>query len=290
MVQQVTAYIDYLKHQHGLQVTVHDRTALLAPYMGELAAYNVHANPYCLYVKSQKNLWDRCRQKQDKVFAKCREGAFFGMCYAGVEEFVVPFFYEGAVAGFVSVSGYRKNAVQAQQRICTLSNEYRLDRGMLSSLYEEHLSPDIPDMGFVRTLIVPLCAMLSLLCSHTAQTYPEERYVSESNYIYGHIIVYLRKNYASKITLERLAAMCHCSKSYISHIFKKHSGLSVSAYVNQLRLSEAKRLLADTTLSVKEISDLVGFSDPNYFSSAFKKAFSTSPKQFRAGAPESAAP
>lgn len=127
-------------------------------------------------------------------------------------------------------------------------------------------------------------------CSHTAQTYPEERYVSESNYIYGHIIVYLRKNYASKITLERLAALCHCSKSYISHIFKKHSGLSISAYVNQLRLSEAKRLLADTTLSVKEISDLVGFSDPNYFSSAFKKAFSTSPKQFRAGAPESAAP
>lgn len=121
-----------------------------------------------------------------------------------------------------------------------------------------------------------------LLCAHTAQTYPENSYIGESNYIYGHILVYLRRNYAAKITLEDLAALCHCSKSYISHIFKKHSGLSVRAYINQIRLSEAKRLLADTALSIKEISDMVGFSDPNYFSNTFRAAFSASPKQYRA--------
>mgnify|MGYP002542142108 FL=1 len=282
MVTQITNYIDYLKRQHGLQITVHDRTGQLAPYMDALAGYNIHANAYCLYVKSQKNLWDKCRFKQNKVFTKCGEGAFFGMCFAGVEEFVLPFFYEGAVAGFVSVSGYRKNEQKAKERLYTLSNEYRLDREVLLSLYENHLCADIPDKTFVQTLIEPLCAMLTLLCAHTAQTYPENSYIGESNYIYGHILVYLRRNYAAKITLDDLAALCHCSKSYISHIFKKHSGLSVRAYINQIRLSEAKRLLADTALSIKEISDMVGFSDPNYFSNTFRAAFSASPKQYRA--------
>lgn len=54
MVTQITSYIDYLKRQHGLQITVHDRTGQLAPYMDALAGYNIHANAYCLYVKSQK--------------------------------------------------------------------------------------------------------------------------------------------------------------------------------------------------------------------------------------------
>lgn len=66
------------------------------------------------------------------------------MCFAGVEEFVLPFFYEGAVAGFVSVSGYRKNEQKAKERLYTLSNEYRLDREVLLSLYENHLCADSP--------------------------------------------------------------------------------------------------------------------------------------------------
>ena len=48
MVTQITSYIDYLKRQHGLQITVHDRTGQLAPYMDALAGYNIHANAYTL--------------------------------------------------------------------------------------------------------------------------------------------------------------------------------------------------------------------------------------------------
>ena len=282
MVKRITAYLDYLKKQHGLQVTLHDRSAQLAPYMSELTFYNIHANPYCLCIKSQKGLWDLCRDKQSRVLAKCSGGPFFGMCYAGVEEFVVPFYSKGVVAGFVSVSGYKKNTDEAQRRRNTLSNEYHIDRELLNTLYDKHLNSDVPDMDFVLTLIEPLCAMLTLLCEKTEELYPQKCYGSDSNYIYGHILVYLRKNFAEKITLDDLSALCHCSKSYISHIFKKHSGLSVRAYVNQIRLEEAKKHLRNTSLSVKEISDLVGFSDPNYFSNAFRAAFGQSPKQFRA--------
>lgn len=120
------------------------------------------------------------------------------------------------------------------------------------------------------------------VCAYGADISGKQLYRRVKLHLRAHSRLFCAATTAAKITLNDLAALCHCSKSYISHIFKKHSGLSVRAYINQIRLSEAKRLLADTALSIKEISDMVGFSDPNYFSNTFRAAFSASQKQYRA--------
>ena len=75
--------------------------------------------------------------------------------------------------------------------------------------------------------------------------------------------------------------MCYCRDSYISHLFKKHCGKSIRAYTNDLRISEAKKLLKNTGLSIKEISERTGFFDSNYFSNSFKKETGVSPKEYR---------
>ena len=117
------------------------------------------------------------------------------------------------------------------------------------------------------------------------EKYPSEikRVLTETNadYIYSHALWYLKNNYAEKITLEALCRFCHCSSSYISHIFKTRSGKSINAYTNELRLKEACRLMEDTNESISEIALTVGFSDPNYFTNLFKRNFGLSPSKYK---------
>lgn len=274
MIDAVIKYIDFLREAYGLSITIHDKSGLLCPYMDQLVSYNVHSNPYCLFIKSNRELWDLCIKKQESVAKSCTKGAYFGMCYAGVEEFVFPISDHQPNPGFVSVSGYRKNTAKAMFRIRCLAERYHLNADKLRKSYQHHLCTNIPDKTLVCTLVRPLCAMLLLLSTETVrQSSFKMESKPDADYIYGHVLAYLRQNYVESVSLNDLCALCHCSRSYISHLFKRRCGLSVRAYVNQLRLEEAKLLLQNTRLSVAQIAGRVGFSDPNYFTHTFTHTY-----------------
>ena len=60
-------------------------------------------------------------------------------------------------------------------------------------------------------------------------------------------------------------------------------GMSFTAYVTQIRMDEAVRLLRDTGEKTYRIAEQTGYSDPNYFSYVFKRRFGVSPSKYRAG-------
>jgi two-component system, response regulator YesN len=95
------------------------------------------------------------------------------------------------------------------------------------------------------------------------------------------IIDYLETNYNRQISLDDIAENCGCSKYHMSHIFRQHTGTTISCCLLDLRLKKAKELLETTARSIKEISAVTGFSDPNYFSLVFKKNTGISPVQYR---------
>jgi AraC family transcriptional regulator, arabinose operon regulatory protein len=70
-------------------------------------------------------------------------------------------------------------------------------------------------------------------------------------------------------------------RTTVSEKFKKRTGMTIIEYLNNIRLTEAKRHLQNTTLQINEISRLCGYTDPLYFSRIFKKNEKTSPKKFR---------
>ena len=78
-------------------------------------------------------------------------------------------------------------------------------------------------------------------------------------------------------SLADVAALLRYSPSYLSREFKKEVGVGVVAYINSLRLEEARRLLGQGKHYVYEIADLVGFSNYNYFSKLYRKKFGVSP-------------
>ncbi len=89
------------------------------------------------------------------------------------------------------------------------------------------------------------------------------------------------KNYSENYSLDSLAAKYHLSPSYLSHIFKSSTGMSLMNYLLDCRIVSAKKLLATTNMSISEIVELCGFSDHSNFSRKFKEKIGTTPLVFR---------
>ena len=90
------------------------------------------------------------------------------------------------------------------------------------------------------------------------------------------LLSYITTNHNTRITMKDLSKKFNCSVSTLSHIFKKRSGVSISEYIENLRLDEARWLLKQTSYTVTEISDSLGFCN------VFKKKFGVSPRRYNA--------
>lgn len=92
---------------------------------------------------------------------------------------------------------------------------------------------------------------------------------------------YLADNFASDWDLTELAALFYVNSSYLSHVFKKKTGKTISAYIEDLRIQNACTLLLTTDISISDIAAAVGYSDPNYFTKRFRKKIRQSPIAYR---------
>ncbi len=94
-------------------------------------------------------------------------------------------------------------------------------------------------------------------------------------------IEFMKKNYMQKITLEEVAGNVYLSASYFSKIFKEEMKVNFNTYLNNLRIEMSKKLLLDDSITLVDVSSMVGFEDQSYFSKVFKKVTDISPGKFR---------
>ena len=92
---------------------------------------------------------------------------------------------------------------------------------------------------------------------------------------------YIDTNYREDLSLDKLAALAHLNKYYLAHAFQKEYGVSPMSYLSRRRIEESKYLLGNTGHSLAQISELMGFSSPSYFSQCFRKAEGISPNEYR---------
>ncbi|HEX7057984.1 MAG TPA: response regulator [Bacilli bacterium] len=83
------------------------------------------------------------------------------------------------------------------------------------------------------------------------------------------------------VSLEAIAERFGLSPFYISKIFKEQIGINYIDFLTESRIEKAKNLLANSELSLKEITYQIGYNDPNYFSRVFKKVCGVSPTEYR---------
>lgn len=94
-------------------------------------------------------------------------------------------------------------------------------------------------------------------------------------------IVFIRTNLDQDLSLEAISNAIQLSSYELSRQFKKETGQTITEYINKQRINEAVYMLRNTTISITDIAQFIGFNDPNYFTTVFKKIEGISPSEYR---------
>jgi two-component system response regulator YesN len=98
-------------------------------------------------------------------------------------------------------------------------------------------------------------------------------FIKAKEYIWGH--------YNQEISLKKTADAVGINPFYLSHLFRKEMGVSFLEYLTSVRISIAKKLLRQRSLSMMEICLEVGYQDPSHFAKIFKKKEGIRPTEYR---------
>ncbi|WP_017472504.1 response regulator transcription factor [Amphibacillus jilinensis] len=102
----------------------------------------------------------------------------------------------------------------------------------------------------------------------------------------GKITMYIDQYYYQELSLKRLADLFNYNSSYLGKKFKKHTGEYFHVYLERIRIEKAKQILSDKPYKVYKVSELVGYSNMDYFYKKFKKYVGMSPKEYQKKAQE----
>jgi len=141
---------------------------------------------------------------------------------------------------------------------------------LLSNLHAEHKSPN-PSAALIEHYVKSIAILIARKCLADK---PADDPVSR-------VMLYMQDHLAQEITVDQLSDLIYVSKSYLSRLFKQHTGMSLIEYLNLIRVEKAKVLLVSSDKTVNDISYLIGYNSPKYFCRAFRNCTGHSPREFK---------
>ena len=118
--------------------------------------------------------------------------------------------------------------------------------------------------------------MQQLLTDHALEENKQERSALSLE-----LIAYLKIYYPEKITGERIEKHFYKNFDHINRVFKKAIGKTIFQWLNDYRISEAKKLLQSNLYTHKQVAEKTGFSNEFYFSKVFKKLTGSTPSEYQ---------
>jgi Response regulator containing CheY-like receiver domain and AraC-type DNA-binding domain len=104
---------------------------------------------------------------------------------------------------------------------------------------------------------------------------------SRKHQVIERAVEYLHDHLHENITVKEMAHAVHLNATYLSVLFKKEMGVTISDYLQQIRIERAKELLRDHDAKVYEVAERVGYQTSSYFTQQFKKWVGCTPAEFR---------
>lgn len=149
-------------------------------------------------------------------------------------------------------------------------------------------------LGVTRFLLKPskmdeIHEALAAMKAHLDQLPPEETAEAEEsesqqqagNFLVKQAVAYIQEHYREKISLQEVADRCYISQWHLSKQLNRYVGKSFYDILNSVRIRAACDLLADPSLKIGEISELVGYADVAHFARTFKKLEGISANEYR---------
>ncbi len=147
---------------------------------------------------------------------------------------------------------------------------------LMSKMYHEYNKRDKGFQSIMRAYLIELIIKIFREIDKKQPSFTE----SHQDMVMK-AIEYMQQNYHSSITLDDVVAGIFLSKDYFRQIFKNITGTSISTYIQELRISEACRLLSETSDSTTQIASKCGFNDTKFFYQTFKKIIGMTPTEYR---------
>lgn len=258
ILKDILNYIDYLEKTYSLRISIHVRDdckkyiyyekqpnnmPVLAPYAYESVAWIDKSMAPADISNLATDILEHCKQYK----------SFMNECFGGHREYVLSIARGDETVGFVNVNNYP-------------APQMPKSHGLEVNPCDTPISKKLLDM-----VIPPLARMIELLFSISPEV-PDDNFRK----LYAYV-----SEYHTKATLEMICNEFNFSRSYVSHLFKANTGLSIKSFCNVMKINDAKNMLKRTNLSVTDIAYEVGFNDLSYFISTFKKQVGMTPNAYR---------
>ncbi len=168
---------------------------------------------------------------------------------------------------------FRASVIEQNERLSRLAHE------LAEELCQQEAGQEMVVAALVEQLIV------QLLRQHAHVRRADELELSRAGLVDRRIrraVELMHAHLDRDLPLEEIAAAAYLSPFHFSRLFKKLTGATPHAYLATLRAARAQTLLADTDLSITQVSARVGYASPSHFTKAFRQATGLTPRAFRA--------
>ena len=256
------------------------------------AHYNYHNNCFCNKVKRNRETFGLCVKSKSRLCQAFSGGkpAFYGKCYMGVNELYYPVRFHERLIALLCI-GQFAGTEKSLEFVRHQAKKYGLDSASCVDDYVKITKALDFSLSALNEDVWTACNYLELLYRNrilestvqaglsadvraTADYYQNKQIVSSA-------VGFMNANYSRRISLNLISKHCHCNATYLSHLFRRETGLCITDYLNRCRVERAKQLLDITDLTVTQIASEVGFGDSSYFSRTFKKIQGLSPADYR---------
>ncbi len=166
-MKTLTGTMDYLSKKYNIAIIIKDftYTFLRTPPLNTLKnKYYHHANPYCLHIKSNPDAAEHCvKSSNDKLQKKILANAntsesFWGVCYGGVKEYVIPLLYDNMVIGALIVGAFPCEKERQDSTFERISEKYGFNPAFLQETYKDTFIPNTLDTE-IFAYEIKLCAL-----------------------------------------------------------------------------------------------------------------------------------
>ena len=156
-------------------------------------------------------------------------------------------------------------------------DSYFIVTKLIEELSNDNLYSNDLSLCYLKQLIIQMLRLNNSHFHSKPTTHMQQTYENE---LLNDILLYIDNNIYEKISVSTLCEHFCLSTSMLHSLFRKNMNNTAKNYINELKLSKSKELIRNSTPTLSEISEMLGFSSIHYFSKKFKSYFNISPTEY----------
>lgn len=183
---------------------------------------------------------------------------------------------------WVAFNGLNAENYLTRAQLSSITPTFKISQHeLMNKLYNDIFNSINYDKSMDLRSLSAFYNLISTIIEETTPNKSENISVKTQEIYIKKAIEFIDTNYSRKITIEEIADYVGINRKYLSKLFSETLNMSPQNYLVNYRLQKACDLLTGTNLTITEISNSIGYSDPFLFSKVFKKYRGQSPKAYR---------